>query len=192
MSTENSAPTSDVTAATARAGEAEAMLEAVSRVQAVIEFELDGTIRSANENFLAVAGYSLEEIQGQHHRMFCDPDYAASDTYKDFWLQLAMGQASSGEYRRIGKGGKVIWINASYNPIFGADGKPYKVVKFATDITAQKEAEAVNLRRKTGFENSSVAMMTVDRDFLVLDINTATKDLLSKNADAFCVYLAGF
>lgn len=185
MSTDNTAPKSDVSAASVYQDEAKAMLEAVSRVQAVIEFELDGTIRTANENFLAVAGYSLDEIQGQHHRMFCDADYAASDAYKDFWLQLAMGQPTTGEFRRLGKGGKEVWINASYNPIFGADGKPYKVVKFATDVTAQKEAEVINLRRKTGFENSSVAMMTVDRDFVVKDVNQATTALLSDNRDVF-------
>ncbi|KIC15662.1 methyl-accepting chemotaxis protein [Leisingera sp. ANG-DT] len=114
------------------------VVDAINRVQAVIEFELDGTILTANENFLAAVGYTLEEIQGKHHRMFCDPAYAASDEYRDFWLQLAMGEFSSGEYKRFGKNGAEVWINASYNPVFDADGKPYKVVKFATNVTDEK------------------------------------------------------
>ncbi|MCB4455731.1 methyl-accepting chemotaxis protein [Leisingera sp. McT4-56] len=118
------------------------VVDAINRVQAVIEFELDGTIITANENFLATVGYSLEEIQGRHHRMFCDPAYASSDEYRDFWLQLAMGEFSAGEYKRFGKGGAEVWINASYNPIFDADGKPFKVVKFATNITGEKRRTA--------------------------------------------------
>lgn len=114
------------------------VVDAINRVQAVIEFELDGTILTANENFLAAVGYTLEEIQGKHHRMFCDPAYAASDEYRDFWLQLAMGEFSSGEYKRFGKNGAEVWINASYNPVFDAAGKPYKVVKFATNVTDEK------------------------------------------------------
>ncbi|KIC16239.1 PAS domain-containing protein, partial [Leisingera sp. ANG-Vp] len=118
------------------------VVDAINRVQAVIEFELDGTILTANENFLSTVGYSLDEIRGQHHRMFCDPSYAASDEYRDFWMQLAMGEFSAGEYKRFGKRGEEIWINASYNPIFDADGKPVKVVKFATNITEEKRRTA--------------------------------------------------
>ena len=161
------------------------VVDAINRVQAVIEFELDGTIITANENFLAAVGYTLGEIQGKHHRMFCDPAYAASDEYRDFWLQLAMGGFSSGEYKRLGKNGAEIWINASYNPVFDANGKPYKVVKFATEVTEQKQLEQVNLRKTTGYENASAAMMTVDRDFIVTDVNGATRELLSRSADAF-------
>ena len=163
----------------------EGIVDAIHRVQAVIEFDLDGTILTANPNFTQTVGYDLAEIVGQHHRMFCDPDYAASDAYKDFWMRLAMGEFIADEFRRLGKDGSEIWINASYNPIFGEDGKPYKIVKFATDITAQKQAELVNLRKTTGFENSSEAMMTVDRDFVVMDVNQATRDLMMKHAAAF-------
>ena len=170
MNTENSAPKSDVAAASVHLDEANAMLEAVSRVQAMIEFELDGTIRTANENFLAVAGYGLDEIQGQHHRMFCDPEYAASDAYKDFWLQLAMGQASSGEYRRLGKDGKEIWINASYTPILGADDKPYKVVKFATDITEEKRRTAEQDSKMTAI-NRAQAVIEFNLDGTILTAN---------------------
>ncbi|UWQ78211.1 PAS domain S-box protein [Leisingera sp. S132] len=161
------------------------VVDAINRVQAVIEFELDGTIITANENFLATVGYTLGEIQGKHHRMFCDPAYAASDEYRDFWLQLAMGEFSAGEYKRLGKNGAEVWINASYNPVFDASGKPCKVVKFATDVTKQKQLEQVNLRKTTGYENASAAMMTVDRDFIVTDVNAATRELLSRSAEAF-------
>lgn len=114
------------------------LVDALNRVQAVIEFALDGTILSANENFLRTVGYSLEEIQGRHHRMFCDPAYASSPEYQAFWAKLARGEFDAGDYRRIGKGGKEVWLNASYNPLFDATGTPTSVVKFATDITGAK------------------------------------------------------
>ena len=119
-----------------------ARVDAISRVQAVIEFDLDGTILTANDNFLTCLGYRLDEIQGQHHRMFADPAYAASPEYQAFWAKLNRGEFDAGVYRRLGKGGKEIWIQASYNPILDANGKPYKVVKFATDITEQKNKSA--------------------------------------------------
>jgi methyl-accepting chemotaxis protein len=113
-------------------------IAALNRAQAVIEFNLDGTILSANENFLKTLGYDLSEIQGKHHRMFCDADYVNSSGYRSFWEKLNRGEIDSGDYQRIGKGGKLIWIKASYNPVFDINGKPYKVVKLATDITAFK------------------------------------------------------
>jgi methyl-accepting chemotaxis protein len=112
---------------------------AISRSQAVIEFEIDGTIVSANDNFLSATGYRLNEIVGRHHSMFVDPDYGRSREYKDFWLALGRGEFCSGEFQRFGKGGREIWLQASYNPILDADGKPIKVVKFASDITEQKK-----------------------------------------------------
>lgn len=115
-------------------------IEAISKSQAVIEFNMDGTIINANDNFLNTLGYSLAEIKGKHHRMFAEPDYAASVEYKLFWEKLNQGKYDLGEYKRIGKEGKEVWIQASYNPIMGLDGKPFKVVKYATDITAQKDA----------------------------------------------------
>ena len=115
-----------------------AELAALSKVQAIIEFNLDGTILTANENFLKAMGYSLDEIQNRHHAMFCDPIYANTPEYKKFWERLANGECTASEFKRFGKGGKEIWINASYNPVFDAEGRPFKVVKFATDITATK------------------------------------------------------
>ncbi len=115
-------------------------IEAISKSQAVIEFNMDGTIINANENFLSTVGYSLDEIKGKHHSIFAEADYASSREYTLFWEKLNRGEYDSGEYRRIGKGGKEVWIQASYNPIMDLNGKPFKVVKYATDITSQKDA----------------------------------------------------
>ena len=126
---------SDITAIKVKALEDSGKLTAISRSQAMIEFKPDGTILFANENFLGAVGYSLDEIVGKHHRMFCEADYARSAEYAQFWSKLAAGEFYSDEFKRIGKGGKVIHIQASYNPIFDAEGKVFKVVKFASDVT---------------------------------------------------------
>jgi len=112
-------------------------IDAIGRSQATIEFNLDGTIIRANDNFLGAVGYTLEEIQGQHHRMFVEPTYAQSAEYTQFWEKLNRGEFASAEFKRIGKGGKEIWIQASYNPICDLNGKPFKIVKYASDITSQ-------------------------------------------------------
>jgi methyl-accepting chemotaxis protein len=131
----------DITAQKLQTADFQGQLDAISKSQAVIEFEMDGTIRWANENFLSTLGYTLDEIKGKHHRMFAEADYAASPEYTAFWQRLNDGTFDAGEYKRLGKGGKEIWIQASYNPIFDPSGKPYKVVKYATDITAQKQLQ---------------------------------------------------
>ncbi len=118
-----------------------ALLEALSRSQAVIEFDLKGMILDANENFCKAMGYTLEEIIGKHHRIFIDPHEAVSKAYEDFWKRLTSGQYDQREYKRIAKGGREIWIQASYNPVFRGR-KPFKIVKFATDITAAKQSAA--------------------------------------------------
>ena len=120
------------------ARELEAMLQAIGKAQAVIEFELDGTIITANENFLKTMGYTLEEIKGKHHSMFVEPGYRNSAEYQNFWATLGRGEYQAAEYKRIAKGGREVCIQASYNPILDRSGKPIKVVKFATDITEQK------------------------------------------------------
>jgi methyl-accepting chemotaxis protein len=117
---------------------AKQMIDAINRSSAVIEFTLDGTILNANDNFLGALGYSLDEIKGQHHRMFVDAVYRARSEYRAFWEKLGRGEYDAGQYKRVGKGGKEIWIQASYNPILDLNGKPFKIVKYATDITAQK------------------------------------------------------
>jgi methyl-accepting chemotaxis protein len=117
------------------------IMDAIDKSYACIEFKLDGTIVTANENFLKTLGYGLDEIKGQHQRMFCDAAYTSSGEYQAFWQKLNRGEFDTGQYRRLGKGGKEIWIQASYNPIKDEMGRPFKVVKFATDITAQKKAQ---------------------------------------------------
>lgn len=114
-------------------------LAAVKQTQAVIEFDRNGVIRWANENFLRAMGYRLEEIQGRHHRMFVKPEYAASREYAAFWEGLAAGQARDEEFQRFGKGGKEVWIKATYCPLRDVTGRVSGVTKFAVDITATKQ-----------------------------------------------------
>lgn len=125
-----------------RKNDPRAQLAAVNRVQAIIEFDLEGTILSANENFLNAVGYDASEITGRHHSMFVEPGYERSPEYLGFWDRLRRGEFQAAQYKRYGKGGREVWIQASYNPLIGRDGKPYKVVKFATDITQQKLQDA--------------------------------------------------
>jgi methyl-accepting chemotaxis protein len=134
----------DITAQKIQAMEDFGKITAMSRAQAVIEFNMDGTIVTANENFLNAMGYSLAEVQGKHHSMFVTPADRDSAAYREFWVSLNRGDYQSAEYKRIGKGGKEVWILATYNPILNEAGKPFKVVKFATDVTAQKLGIADN------------------------------------------------
>ncbi|PCI51540.1 MAG: chemotaxis protein [Alphaproteobacteria bacterium] len=152
----------DITAQTLQNADYSGQIDAIGKSQAVISFNLDGTIIDANDNFLDTLGYQLDEIKGKHHSMFVDQDYARSDEYKQFWQSLRNGEYQAAEYKRIGKGGKEVWIQASYNPIMDPDGKVFKVVKYATDITdqvdARHEAERVG---KIVDENLSKILETV-------------------------------
>ncbi|RFB89507.1 chemotaxis protein [Rhizobium leguminosarum bv. trifolii] len=130
----------DITAAKKQAVEDAGKLEAISRSQAVIEFTPKGDILTANENFCQAMGYSLAEIAGKHHSIFCDRAYVRTEDYGSFWRRLANGEFIANEFVRFGKGGREIWIQAAYNPIVDADGKVYKVVKFATDVTPRMSA----------------------------------------------------
>jgi methyl-accepting chemotaxis protein len=132
----------DVTAVKIESINNERQLAEANRNQAVIEFDASGTILEANENFLNCLGYRIDEIKGRHHRMFVDPAFVASADYARFWAELNAGKFQTAEYLRIGKGGKEVWIQATYNPRFDATGKVNKVIKFASDITARKQAEA--------------------------------------------------
>ena len=125
----------DITAIKLKSAEETGKLDAISRAQAVIEFTPKGDILTANENFLKTLGYQLSEVQGKHHSMFCDQVYTSSDDYRRFWARLAGGEFVSDEFMRIGKGGKKVYIQASYNPIFDMNGTVFKVVKFATDVS---------------------------------------------------------
>ncbi|MCU1060167.1 hypothetical protein B9Y88_13230 [Stenotrophomonas maltophilia] len=127
----------DITAQKLQAADSAGQLAAIDKSQAVIEFSMDGRILSANDNFLAATGYSLDDVRGQHHSLFVEPEYRSSAEYRQFWEKLGRGEYDAGQYRRLGKGGREVWIQASYNPILDLNGKPFKVVKYATDITAQ-------------------------------------------------------
>ncbi|HUB24029.1 MAG TPA: methyl-accepting chemotaxis protein [Tepidisphaeraceae bacterium] len=157
-----------------RLADLEGQIAAISKAQAVIHFNLDGTVITANENFLSVMGYRLEEIEGKHHRLFVDPAFAATAEYKQFWDDLGAGKFQSAQYKRIGKGGKEVWIQASYNPIFDVNGKPFKVVKYATDITAAKKLELETTRAVGMIENAPINIMFADRNFRITYINPAS------------------
>ena len=160
----------DVTAEKLTSMEDAGMIAAIGRAQAVIAFKLDGTIITANENFLMALGYSLGEIQGKHHSMFVEPAMRDSAEYREFWASLNRGQYQSAEYKRIGKGGKEVWILASYNPILDEKGKPFKVVKFATDVTEQKLRTA-NLAGQIAAIGKSQAVIEFKMDGSVLTAN---------------------
>ena len=130
----------DVTAQRLQAADHAGQLAAIGKAQAVIEFTMDGKVLSANENFCQALGYAEAEIKGQHHSLFVDASHRASPDYRLFWDKLGRGEFDAGQYKRIAKGGREIWIQASYNPIYDLNGKPFKVVKYATDVTAQVNA----------------------------------------------------
>jgi len=143
---------------------------AIRKSQAVIEFSMDGTVLDANDNFLKALGYRLEEIKGQHHSMFVEPAYKQSSEYREFWAALNRGEYQAAEYKRIGKGGKEVWIQASYNPILDPDGKPFKVVKFATDMTEQKLRNADYMGQIAAISKSQ-AVIEFKMDGTVLSAN---------------------
>jgi PAS domain S-box-containing protein len=124
-----------------RNAEYEGKVTAISKAMALVEYDLDGLILDINDNALALFGYERAEVIGHHHSMFCDPELVASDAYRQVWAELRAGHFRTGEYRRIGKGGREVWIQASYNPILDTDGKPFKVVKLATDLTPRRVME---------------------------------------------------
>ncbi|MEZ5823084.1 MAG: PAS domain-containing methyl-accepting chemotaxis protein [Xanthobacteraceae bacterium] len=143
---------------------------AAGRSQAVIQFDLDGTILTANENFLDALGYSLSEIQGKHHSMFMPAAERDSAAYREFWAALNRGEFQAAEYKRIGKGGKEVWILASYNPVLDEKGRPCKVVKFATDVTAQKLRNA-DLSGQIEAIGKSQAVIAFNLDGTIIDAN---------------------
>lgn len=172
----------DITEARMESAENKGQIEAIGKSQAVVHFHLDGTVISANQNFLDAMGYGLEEIEGQHHRMFVDPAEAADPAYERFWERLRNGEFQTGEYRRRSKDGRDVWIQASYNPILDPRGRLFKVVKFATDITAQK-------RRNADFEGQiaaisrSQAVITFQLDGTITDANQNFLDAVGYRLD---------
>jgi PAS domain S-box-containing protein len=150
----------DVTENKLRTAEFESTVNAISRVLSVIEFDMSGHILSANDNALKMMGYGIDEVRGQSHRMFCDPAYGDSRAYRDFWQRLGQGEFDAGEYKRFAKNGRAIWIQASYNPIFDADGRPFKIVKLATDVSVRKEMEVALRDAKDRAERAAAAKTT--------------------------------
>ncbi|OYX57895.1 MAG: hypothetical protein B7Y86_05150 [Brevundimonas subvibrioides] len=148
----------------------EGMLDAINRVQAVVEFDLDGTVRFANENFLSAMGYSLDQVQGRHHSMFLDPAAAASHEYRMFWDKLGRGEYDAGQYKRVTREGREIWIQASYNSVLDRSGKPFKVVEYAIDITEQRLATA-NFEGQIAAINKVQAVIEFDLSGNIIDAN---------------------
>ena len=172
--------------------DAKAILSAMQRSQAIIEFDLQGNILTANENFCKTVGYDLAEIAGQHHRMFVEPADAASADYREFWARLARGEFDRRQYKRIGKGGREIWIEASYNPVFRGS-KPYKVVKFAIDITAAKLQSAEDAGKIEAIcRSQAVIEFTPNGDILTANANFLSTlgyklaDIQGKHHSMFC------
>ncbi|MCZ8179252.1 MAG: PAS domain-containing methyl-accepting chemotaxis protein [Rhizobium sp.] len=172
--------------------ESRAILKALDRSKAVIEFTTEGRILAANENFCNAVGYSLAEIVGQHHSMFVAPDYAKSQDYRNFWARLARGEFFSAQYKRFGKGGREIWIEASYNPIMRG-GKPYKVIKFATDITERKRAELENGGKLNAISRAQATIeftpdgtiLTANQNFLAA-LGYKLEEIVGKHHAMFC------
>ncbi|MFI5496067.1 PAS domain S-box protein [Actinoplanes sp. NPDC051859] len=162
----------DVTEAKQRNAEFQGKVDAISKAQAVIEFDLNGTILDANDNFLTTLGYTADEVIGKHHRMFVEEEEARSDAYRVFWQRLAAGKFTSGEYKRFGKGGKEVWLQATYNPIFDLNGRPYKVVKFASDVTEAKQRNA-EYEGKVNAIDRSQAVIEFNLDGTILNANPA-------------------
>jgi methyl-accepting chemotaxis protein len=156
--------------ATMAPGDLLAIYQALDRVQAIIEFNLDGTVVSANENFLSILGYESDEIVGKHHRIFCDPSYAESAAYADFWQKLGRGEYHADEFKRITKNGSEVWLQASYNPVFDKDGEPVRVVKFATDVTAAK-LQTAEYEGKMEAVNRAQAVIEFDLEGRVIAAN---------------------
>ncbi|WP_448122320.1 methyl-accepting chemotaxis protein [Xanthomonas arboricola] len=167
----------DVTRQVIDSADADGRIQAIDKVMGVIEFDLEGHVLSANDNFLAILGYSAEEAIGQHHRIFVDANYGGSEDYRHFWAKLARGQFDAGRYRRLRKDGSPVWIQASYNPILDVSGRPYKVVKYATDVTDQvRSAERMRQLMK---QTMSIAQ-NVQRE--AHHISVSNQDLVSRSS----------
>jgi methyl-accepting chemotaxis protein len=149
--------------ASIKAADHQGQIEAIGKTQAVIEFDMDGTVRTANDNFLGALGYALEDVRGKHHSMFVEPKGRESAEYRQFWDKLRRGEHHSGLHKHIGQGGREVWIQARYNPIMDLDGKPYKVVKYASDVTEQ-------VRMKKGLDDAVVETQAVVKAAIAGDL----------------------
>jgi methyl-accepting chemotaxis protein len=167
-----------------RLEEKSALVDAISRAQAMIEFQLDGTILTANDNFLRTMGYTLPEIQGRHHGLFVDEATRASSEYRDFWLKLGRGEFVLGQFRRVAKGGREVWLQGNYTPVLDATSRPVKVVKLATEVTesvlAQQRVQAEQQRLHQMVENTTVRVIVADRDLKIVYLNPASRQQLKR------------
>jgi methyl-accepting chemotaxis protein len=182
----------DVTARELQATEHRSLMRAVNMTQATVEFDLDGHVLRANENFLQTLGYAAEDVVGKHHRIFCSEEEARSEAYSTFWKRLGEGRFDAGRYTRYGKDGRKVVIQAAYTPVFGQDGRPVKVIKFATDITEAAQQETIADFKSSAFEQASVAMMMVDRDLIIHHINGSTIELFKEKREAFQAIFRNF
>lgn len=180
----------DVTARRLERFDFESQIKAINQSQCVIEFKLDGTVIKANQNFLDFMGFSTDELEGVHHSRFCSPDYAASPEYKAFWAKLGEGVFQSGEFQRFTASGEEVWLQASYNPVFDLDGRPLKVVKVATDMTAiakrRRQRENIQHDIHTGLQTVSAAVIqsSGQAQAAVTDANQAATNVQSVAAGA--------
>lgn len=184
---------SDITGARTLADDHAGKVRAMERAQAVIEFDLHGHVLAANDLFLHLMGYSLEEVKGQHHRMFCEPTYLNTDAYRSFWEKLGRSEYDAGQYKRIAKGGREVWIQATYNPIYSADGRLIKIVKFASDITEFKRGVAERDGRLAAIDRAN-AVIEFDLEGNVLAANQnfmdasgyTLREIVGKHHKMFC------
>jgi methyl-accepting chemotaxis protein len=167
---------------TARANQSDesSIVQTLSQVQAVVEFDPTGTIQTVNDNFLRTVGYTLEEIQGRHHSMFVDEATRQTPEYRDFWVRLGRGEFQSGEFKRIGKGGNEIWIQGSYMPIPDSTGRIYKVIKFCVDVTGLVKARFDAARISSMVEQAPINVMFADREFKIRYVNLASVKTLKE------------
>ncbi|HYB65218.1 MAG TPA: methyl-accepting chemotaxis protein [Steroidobacteraceae bacterium] len=175
----------DITETIRKSTEYEGELKAVSNAQAVIEFATDGTILTANENFLRAVGYGLEEIRGKHHGVLLDPAQRGSAEFRAFWDKLARGEGAAGQYRRVGKDGREVWLQSTYNPIRDMDDKPFKVVEYSTDITGQVRQSELNAAFKGALDNLSANVMVADTDLNIIYLNDAMRGMMRGAQDDF-------
>lgn len=177
----------DVTAEKLRMADMLGQIAAINRSQGVIHFDLDGTVLDANENFLAAIGYRLDEIQGQHHRMFVDPGYAGTPEYRQLWDSLRAGAYQSDVFKRVAKGGREVWIQASYNPILDMNGRPFKIVKYATDITAKMAAQ-ISASGAAGQTLSSVQNAAAAAEELSASLGEISQNLVHSRAEVDAIH----
>jgi methyl-accepting chemotaxis protein len=170
----------------------EGQINAISKVQGVVECAPDGTIISCNEIFLKLVGYSLEDVKERNYSMFVDETVRATSSYQGFWPALARGESRQGEYRKRARDGRDVWVQGVYNPILGADGKPFKVVAYLSDITKQRQEALLNAAFRGALDQLDANVMVCDNQLEIIFVNPAARGMLARAQDAFRKDLPGF